>query len=48
MLLGVNGEKWRSWSGLEVVAILEGGEGSCCGHPNVRIPIKGESDLTGV
>ena len=26
-LLGVNGEKWQSWCGLEVVAISEGGEG---------------------
>ena len=41
MLLGVNGEEWRSWCRLEVVAISEGGEGS------VRITIKSESDLTG-
>ena len=24
-LLGVNGEKWRLWYGLEVVAVSEGG-----------------------
>ena len=27
ILLGVNGEKWRSWRELEVVVIPEGGEG---------------------
>ena len=27
MLLGVNGAKWRSWCGLEMVVISEGGEG---------------------
>ena len=48
MLLGVNGEKQRSWCGLEVVVISEGGEGSCNGHPSVITPFKGESDLTGV
>ena len=27
MLLRVNGEKWRSWCGLEIAVISEGGEG---------------------
>ena len=48
MLLGVNGEKWPSWCGLEVVVISEGAEGQYCGHSSVRITIKGELDLTGV